>query len=181
MEPNNKLIKQSQGIVKTSTPSLQPQEITLLREMRLTAANAKIVLHQDLNEEFLRALCKYPSEAVESAFRAWRDVSPFFPAISDIRALCEVWCRRKRETDEAQRRAAERQESNVARERGELVDFADIVERLKDVCKMPERVPAQTRTVAMREPPLALQLTKEQVAARRQKEREEIERYKENA
>ncbi len=126
-------------------------------------------------------LADFPAEAVESAFRAWRDVSPFFPAISDIRELAALWVRRRNEEIEAERRELERRTIHVARERGELVNFTDIVKELEaQIGKIPEP-PHIRRVRKMREQVTAstapaLHLTREQIEARRETEQAEIQR-----
>lgn len=134
MEANNKLVPRSSAITPTSTASLKPQEITLLREMRLTAANAKIALSTELNEEFLRVLSDYPAEAVEAAFRGWRDVSQYFPPICDIRELANLWVRRKAEEREYAEQSQRREELEAARERGELIEWPHVLEKFADIC-----------------------------------------------
>jgi hypothetical protein len=134
MEPNDKLVRRSSEMATTLAASLKPQEITLLREMRVTAANAKVTLVADLNEEFLRVLSEFPAEAVEVAFRGWRDVSPYFPAISDIRELCLLWVRRQAEAREEADRKRRREEIEAARGRGELIEWPDVVKQFADIC-----------------------------------------------
>jgi hypothetical protein len=103
---------------------LRPSEATLLTELDLTAENAKTELSPNLNKEFLRIFSKYPPEAIEFAFREWRDASPFIPSVSDIRDLLVVW----HQKHEAEVRAEQKKTEAQARERGELIDFADIKE-----------------------------------------------------
>jgi hypothetical protein len=105
---------------------LKPSEATLAKELDLTAENAKTELSPGLQKEFLRVFSKYPPEAIESAFRGWRDVSPFIPTVSDIRELLAVW----KLAHDACVRAEERRNEVLARARGELIDFADIKEML---------------------------------------------------
>lgn len=134
METNNKLVPVSAAMSKHASPSLQPQEITLLKEIRLTAANAKIVPGAEISEEFLRVLSNFPAEAVEAAFRGWRDVSPFFPAVCDIRELANLWVRRKAEEREYAEQAQRREELEAARERGELIEWPQVLEKFADIC-----------------------------------------------
>lgn len=186
MDPRQSLVRPSSALTVTGKHSLKPQEVTLLREMDLTAANAKVELTPELSGEWLRVLHQFPAEAVEAAFRGWRDVSPFFPAISEIRDLCGLYVRRVREMKEAQQKAEEKQTTEAARDRGELIDFTDIVKKLNEtVGKMPEpphikrlrksRQPEAVRVI----PPVVL--TQEQIDARREAEQKEIKRYEEQA
>lgn len=92
-----------------------------------------MILSEDLNEEWLRVLSKFPSEAIESAFRAWRDVSPFFPAISEIRELCQGWVRIDAEVREEKERKVRQAEIEQARERGQLIEWPDVIKKFNDV------------------------------------------------
>jgi hypothetical protein len=133
MEHNDKLARQSSAIVKSSIPSLQPQEIMLLREMRITALNAKVTLNEDLNEEFLRVLSRFSVGAIQAAFRGWRDVSGFFPPISDIRELCLLWERRQAEIREEEERRQRREQVEQARARGEILEWPDVIKKFNDI------------------------------------------------
>lgn len=182
MESNDKLVRSKQELAATGKFSLKLQEQSLLSELDLTATNSKTVLEPRLSAEFVRALSRYPAEAIEAAFRGWRDVSAFFPAISDIRQLCEHWVRRQAEIQADQEKQAQREQVEQARSAGELVDFGEIKQRLAEIAakaEMPEsRLIRFSAAVTTREIPPALPLTKEQIEARRAAEREEIERYK---
>jgi len=170
--------------VATGKSLIKPSELTLVNELDLTATNCKTILEPRLSAEFLRALSEFSAEAVESAFRGWRDVSPYFPAISDIRELCVVWCREKNAQEEAVRRAEEKKAMDEGRACGELIDFADIqrqLARVADGCAIPE--PEKRRRQWNRERPQgappALHLTREQIEARKAAELAEIKRYEE--
>jgi hypothetical protein len=106
--------------------------------MDITAANAKIELTPELSREWLRVLSKHPLEAIEEAFRSWRDRSSFFPAISEIQDLIRVWDASKREEQEAKEHEQERIRTEQARGRGDLIEFAD----LQDLCR---KVAAEVR------------------------------------
>lgn len=153
----------------------------MLNELDLTATNSKTIVEPRLSGEFLRVLAEFPAGAVEAAFRGWRDVSPFFPAISDIRDLAQLWVKRKREACEQERQAEERKQAESARERGELIDFSDILRKLNDtVGKMPEpphiRRERKVRERAVVATAPAVQMTQEQIEARREAEQAEIQR-----
>lgn len=121
-------------------------------------------------------------EALQWAFREHRKRSPYFPAISEIHGLlCEYRMkeRHKRETEE-------RQTLNQARERGELVDFTDIKKELLSIAQFPaeptehqRKQQAAIERLRRAEMPPAVCLTAQQIAERREKEREEIIRYQE--
>lgn len=181
METNDKLIRQSSALSPTGTSSLTLQETVLLSELDLTATNAKVALEPRIGKEFLRVLSNFPAEAIECAFRGWRDVSPFFPAISEIRELCMHWVRRQAEIKADEARAKEREQVEAARERGELINFAEMKAKLAEIAKhtqMPEsRRMRFNAAVTTQEIPPAIPMTKQQIDARRAKELEEIQRY----
>jgi hypothetical protein len=133
MEPNDKLIRQSSALSQTEASSLTLRETVLLSELDLTATNAKTVIEPRIGKEFLRALADLPAEAIEAGFRAWRDESPFFPAISDIRQHALLWLRRHREEQAEEAQARRRQEEAEARERGELIQWPDVLKKFNDI------------------------------------------------
>jgi len=138
MEENRKLVRRQSEMTTTLAALLGPQEVTLLRELRITATNSKSELTDDVNAEWLRVLSKHPAEAIESAFRGWRDVSPFMPAISEILSLIAVWY----QAMEAAERVKERECMAQARARGELIDFADIKDMLRKIAEKAGPVPS---------------------------------------
>lgn len=95
--------------------------------------NAKTELDEFLVAEFSRALLDFPPEAIETAFRNWRDVSPYFPAISNIRELCILWVRHFGEDREMEERAQRQREAEAARERGELLEWSDVLEKFAEI------------------------------------------------
>lgn len=151
--------------------------------MHLSALNSKSEPESELVSEFSRKFSNEPPEAIQAAFRAWRDISPFFPTIADIAELLFTWHRLKAEEYQAQQQAAEKQKITEAREKGELVEFTDILKQLdKTVGKMPEppHIQRQRKSRPTTSPTIpSVQLTKEQIDARREKEREEIKRAEE--
>ncbi len=94
--------------------------------MHLTALNAKSEPETELAQEFTRVFGEEPTEAIEWAFCEWRKYSPFFPAISDIGGLLARWHREQCEEAAYWERIAERKRLEQARERGELIDFAEV-------------------------------------------------------
>ena len=101
-------------------------------QMVMTAANAKATVDSLLAAEFDRVFSGEPPQAIEWAFRAWRDESPYFPAILDIRKLIAGWHRKQREQAEEMTRRAERSKIEELRKRGELVEFSDIVKLMRE-------------------------------------------------
>jgi hypothetical protein len=149
--------------------------------MRLTALNAKAEFPSDLASEFDREFGKEPAEAIEWAFREWRRDCPFLPAISDIRFRVGLWHDEHRREQIRVEQKREKAEIEVARERGEIVSYPEIVKQLDQVVKrMPDaaRSDQRTVTVARREMPPALPLTREEIEKRRPAERAEAERVR---
>jgi hypothetical protein len=180
MDDNDHLQRQPHDLSETNKQSLTASQKTLAVELHLTAANSKTELDPSLVAEFSRKFFREPPEAIRSAFQSWRDQSPHIPTISDILRLLATWHRDRAEAAAEAQQKRERAELEVARAEGKLADFADIKKQLLEIAKMPEPT---SRQVEMRiaiekmqraEMPPALQLTKEQIAARREKELEEI-------
>jgi hypothetical protein len=119
-------------------------------------------------------------EGLQWVFETWRRRSGFFPAISDIWALLDEWKRGQREQAELREQLKEKLTLEEAREAGLLVPYDEIRQRLLEVAeKMGFPVaPTKMQTVSMREMPPALQLTKQQIEARRPAERAECERMR---
>lgn len=136
-------------------------------------------MEPELAGEFDRVFSEQPPEALAYAFANWREVSQFMPTIADIATLLRQWRRQKFDAAEADRARRERAESERARRDGSLAGFDAIVRELKTIAKkMPEAPTAQRlrrareREVSFIVPPV--QLTPEQIAARREFERQEI-------
>jgi hypothetical protein len=72
------------ALSQSSEPSNKPTEITLLKEMYLTAVNAKTELDPHMSQELLREFANESPEAITWAFRQWRAASPYWPAICDL-------------------------------------------------------------------------------------------------
>ena len=162
---------------------------TLAVQMALTALNAKSDLDDELSAEFYRVFSHEPPQAIQWAFQAWREKSPFFPAVSDIRKLLAEWHRGARERLELESRMEEKFLLEERRNQGQLVDFQEAARQLRKVCESASRTaePMQResqfgrkmqgkwRGVAEIIP--TIHLSEEQIAARRQKERAECEEY----
>lgn len=102
-------------------------------ELHLTALNSKAEPDESLTKEFSRMLASEPHEAIQWAFREWRDHSPYFPAVSEIKTLVTRWHQARYHETEERRRKRERKELDAARGRGELLEFADLKKQLADV------------------------------------------------
>src|ERR1017187_3584546 len=88
---------------------------TLLSEIHVTRMNAKAEPDDLLEAEFLRCFCTEPDEAVQWAFREWRENSPFFPSISDVIELIDFWHAARRRDREQVETEERRQEMELAR------------------------------------------------------------------
>ena len=174
METNDKLLRQSKELQPTEACSLTLPEKLLLSELDLTATNAKVALEPRIGKEFLRVLAEFPAEAIEAAFRGWREVSPFFPAISDIRELCVLWARRKAEEREYAEQAQWRQEVKAARERGELIEWPDVLRKFHDIVTREVAAKLETGKQMSAEPLKDIEVTQE----RRELLRQQVEAVK---
>jgi|HubBroStandDraft_5_1064220.scaffolds.fasta_scaffold42549_2 hypothetical protein len=74
-----------------------------------------------------------PPEAIEWAFRSWRKTSPYMPAICEIHELLLTWHRLKRELNQEEKARLDKAATEDARERGELIDFCDVVARFAEI------------------------------------------------
>lgn len=155
-------------------------------QVHLTALNSKSESDAGLAQEFLRSFWAERPEAIEWAFRTWRGSSPFFPAISEIRALVERWHRERHEAAEAERRRAEKDALEQARKEGKLVEFTEVVKHLQQIAhSLPEPEHLKREREFNRRMQRAvsatgmLQLTDEEIRARRERECAEIRRYRE--
>lgn len=148
--------------------------------MHLTGLNAKSEPPSELAAEFDRIFGALPPEVIQWIFGRWRENSPFWPPICGLNELLRQW----RNEQELLRQRAESREIREARETGSLVEFSDIVGQLKTIAKsMPEPQTSQrVRDLRQREVNLsvpAIQLTAEQIKARRTAELAEIAKYEE--
>lgn len=163
---------------------LTPSQQKLAIEIHLTTLNSKSGVETELLSEFKREFENEPPEAVEWAFRAWRRQSQFFPAISEIATLLGEWHRAEREQDEIRQQLKDKLTEQEARKAGQLVDFREIQEKLLEIVSHSRMSKHERRLRDYRErhrelpvdPPL--QFTQQQIEARREFERVEIEKYK---
>ena len=175
------------GLSVVSGTFLTGSQQTLAVQMHVTALNAKSEPEPELVAEFDRRFSKEPPGALLWAFEAWRDASPFFPAVSDIRKLLRDWHRAARERQELDARLDEKFLLEERRKQGQVPDFAEVVKQLQEVCGKQEAEPTKhERTfrdrMEMKRISLAtatMTLSDEEIRARRQKELEEIRQYRE--
>lgn len=152
------------------------------RQINLTALNAKSDPAPELVAEFDRRFSGESPAALEWAFVAWRDESRFFPAVADIRRLLNLWRRAERERLELESRLSEKFLLEERRKQGLVPDFNQVVTELRRIAKevKPECMEKeqQFQTKLMRRAISAIPtvaLSEEQIRARREKERAEIQ------
>lgn len=151
--------------------------------MHLTALNAKSEPEAELAGEFNRVFSKESPDALKWAFEAWRDKSPFFPAISDVLKLVKEYKRGQREHAELKARLDEKFLIEQRRALGQVPDFPDVVKQLQAIAvniepewmKREKKFRDRMQHAAAAIPTLTL--SDEQIRARRFKEREEIQRH----
>lgn len=113
-------------------------EDSLLRQIHITRQNACSQPDVWLDEEFLRVFANEPIEAVEFAFRCWRDQSPYFPKISEIRELIANWRANYTIREADARRRREQADMEAARAAGggmtdeEKAELAASIRRAKE-------------------------------------------------
>jgi len=182
---DSKLQRRQNALSALGRISLKASSQTIAVQMHLTALNAKSEPDPALVAEFDDVFAEESPDAIKWAFRIWRDQSSFFPAISDIRKLVESWHREKREIAEAENRRAERKAEEQARREGKLVGITDIQTQLRAVMAAqpePEHMRRhrqfQQRMKRVSAAIPTLHLSEEEIQSRREKERAEIERYR---
>jgi len=137
--------------------------------------------------EFDRVFSREAPDAIKWAFQVWRDKSPFFPAVCEIRKLLTEFHRGQREQAELQARLDEKFLLEERRRQGQVPDFSDVLKELRAIAfdAKPEHLERQhhfeqrvQRAVIAAN---TLDLTEDQIKARREKERAEIARYREHS
>ena len=185
-----RLQHRSDALHRPARTSLTESARMLAEEMKRTAENSKCVPDAFLIAEFSRVFERESPEAIQWAFRAWRDESPYFQAVTDIRGLVAEFHRGQRAQAEMRERREEKLRLEEARQKGELLDFAELRKQLAKIterCKMPENEHSRRQHFGLRRDPAdspmipAVHLTAEEIAARRDTERAEIRRYMERA
>jgi hypothetical protein len=130
---DDKLVHRRSELAPLSAISLTPSQKTLAQQINITAQNAKVEVGEDLVSELASEFTKEPPEAIEWAFRTWRNASPFMPAICDIHNLIQSWHRVKRQLEEEEQRRVEKLATAAARDRGEVVTWPEVLERFAEV------------------------------------------------
>jgi hypothetical protein len=95
-------------------------------QLVLTAQNAKVLLSEELQSEFVREFENESPELLERAFQAWRRRSKFMPTISEIYDLLEEEAEARFREREAER--ALEQKADAARALKEWEDPAQKAE-----------------------------------------------------
>lgn len=158
-------------------------------QMHLTALNAKAEPEAVLVAEFDRVFSREDPEAIQWAFRVWREESAFFPPVSEIRRLVNAYKRGQREQRELKERLEDRFLLEERRKQGQEPAPGELFEQLRSVVETakPEHMERQKQfaeRMEMKRISLAaatLTLTEEGIQARRDKERAEIQRYRDAA
>jgi hypothetical protein len=150
-----------------------------------TADNANMTVSEERMAEFMRVFSGEAPEPIIYAFRSWRAQFQFFPAECHIRGLIDRWHREKREAAEAKARRREKEAVEQARKEGKVLEFPDLVKELQsklDSAPEPEHVKRHRQfRQRVERASLAvgtLLLSEEQIAARRERERAECEKYR---
>lgn len=94
-------------------------------------------MESELTAEFDRVLSSEPAEAIAYAFSRWRDISQFVPTIADVRLLIRGW----KLGQESLKAAADRKQLEVEREKGNLVDFSELAQKIKTLALVPRPIP----------------------------------------
>jgi hypothetical protein len=164
---------------------LTDSQRTLAVEIHLSTLDSKSEPPSELVAEFARNFEEEQSATIQWAFREHRLESKFFPSISEIRALVD---RRRRELWEAAedaRKCQEKADEEKARAEGKLVDIVDVKQAIADTVKRfpePEHIQRLHRAQEAEAPVTPpLELTQDEIAARREQERAEIAQYKREA
>jgi hypothetical protein len=122
-----------------------PLQVSLVREMYLTAVNAKTEVDPHLSREFLREFASQSPEAISWAFHEWRASSKFQPAISDVWQLLDRYREKRRIDMETEKRQEQKRADREERERrlaagDREYSYADIREMLFNVVKKMDEV-----------------------------------------
>lgn len=94
-------------------------------------------MESELTAEFDRVFSSESAEAIAYAFSRWRDISQFVPTIADVRLLIRSW----KLDQESLKYAAERKQWEVERAKGNVVDFSELVKKIKTIALVPRPVP----------------------------------------
>jgi hypothetical protein len=178
------LVRQN-AIVKPNAIPLPPSRKILAIELVLTAQNAKVLLSEELQSEFVREFEDESPELLERVFRAWRRRSKFMPAISEIYDLLEEEAHTRYQERQMERSKEDREDTAAARESWQDPEKAKRLEQqaadLARKLSLRNPLTASRPFIVTRSHPVSpgIVLTAEQIAERREKERQEIEALKE--
>lgn len=158
----------------------------LAQQVHLTVLNSKVKQSDELLDEIKRRFSSYPPEATLWVWTTVRDDIGTFPSIHELRNLYRDWQRGQREQQELRERLNQKWALEQGRKQGLVASVGEVLKQLADtVKKMPEPEHAKRRRYLEERsrlrssgvPLIGLHMSPEQIAARREKERAEIERY----
>jgi hypothetical protein len=182
--PDNNKPQRKDELSAASDQSLKLSQKVIAVQVHLTTLNSKSEPDSELTREFLRVFWNEPPSALEWAFRKWREESPYFPAISELRKLLDGWHRNQREQEEGEALRREKEAVEQARSEGNVVEFANLVKDLREILDAQGEPEHERRLREFNERMLhaglatvTLHLTPDEIAARREKELEEIRKY----
>ncbi len=150
---SNLVVREKDALSQMLAVCTTPSEITLVKELYVTAANAKTELDPHLNREFLREFAKQNPEALAWAFHEWRASSRFQPAISEIWLLLDRYQEKRRIEVETEAYEADKKETARRLVAGEKqVSYADIQLAIRDsLRRMDEQKIPDARRAELRE------------------------------
>src|SRR6266568_638537 len=177
------LVRQN-AIVKPNAIQLPPSRKILAVQLVLTAQNAKVLLSEELQSEFVREFERESPELLERVFRAWRRRSKFMPAISEIYDLLEEEAHTRDQERQMERDQQDREDREAAREIWQDPAQAQWLEQqareLAHKLALSPAITANRPFIIRRAQPVSpgITLTTEEIAERRDRERQEIRELK---
>lgn len=165
---NDKLVRPRRELTGAGEIFLTASQQTLAVQMQVTALNAKTELASELSAEFDRAFSSEPPEAIAYAFRVWRDISPFFPAIFNIRQEISAWHRIDEDLARQRQEKAESEKIKKARASGKLVSYTDVLKKFKEIAG---NAPNRTGMASVAEAASTLGATDTEITKRRENQK----------
>lgn len=191
MDPKDSRPDKNESIKHVPTQSMLTTLQLLAKQLYISGVNAAGApgIEPEIHNEFTREFWSADPEALEYAFRTFRGKCSFVPTIAEIRALVGEWEFNQREARKEQARQAEKAATEEGRKQGKVPELREVLAQLGELAgkmKIPEHERKLQESRAQTPsrfsiPTIAPRMTAEQIAARREKERAEIERYKQQA
>lgn len=122
-------------------------------------------------------LIQEPADAVQWAFLEHLKKGQFFPKPAEIVSLIHTFQDRQRKAEQERSKFSERERLEQARQNGQLVGLEEVARIMTEAVERVKKMPSANLHLKPQKPypvPPALQLTREQIAARQDKDREEI-------